>query len=126
MNFFLTSIAIQKERFGRPEICGKQMQRRSMSINLRFHNRFQTRKYSSGMTMIEVAFAMIILAIVAGAIFGTVRATMETTYVLTQHQNRQEEISGFIDLCRRTFQTLPPSASLEGVVDEKSAGTFRK
>jgi type II secretory pathway pseudopilin PulG len=98
-----------------------------MSINPRNPDiRSRKRKFSSGMTMVEVAFAMIILATVAGAIFATVRASLETASLLTQHQNREEEISGFIDLCRRTFQTLPPSASLEGIIDEKNSGTFRK
>ncbi len=86
------------------------------------------RKMSSnpvrGFTLLEVTVAMAILVIIAGSIFAVLRGTISEVSVLSEEQSRQQEIDGFIELCRKTFRMLPAEASLEGRVRQDSGAVL--
>ena len=79
-----------------------------------------SRRSGAGFTLLEVAVAMSILVLIAGTIFLVLRGTIEEASVLQQEQSRQQQVDGFIELCRRTFRMLPSQATIEGRVRQDS------
>jgi prepilin-type N-terminal cleavage/methylation domain-containing protein len=65
-----------------------------------------------GFTLIEVILSIAILALLAGGVFGTVRATMAATAALRDAQQQRQGVYGLIELCQQTFSSLPGEAIL--------------
>lgn len=72
----------------------------------------------AGFTLLEVALALLILILIAGALFGVVQGTLTLAAGLEEAKRRDEEINGIYELCRRTFRTLPAEAKLVARVRE--------
>jgi Prokaryotic N-terminal methylation motif len=81
------------------------------------------RRHHPAFTLIEVVLALSILVLLAGALFSTVKVTMETTAVLQQTQQFRQKIFGFFTLVEETFRALPASALLVwGTREEQGLG----
>ena len=74
---------------------------------------------SRAFTLLEVLTALLILALVAGAIGGVVRGTLGGAAALEESQSRQQQIDGLIELCRKSFLNLPAEAVLEGRIRQQ-------
>lgn len=61
-------------------------------------------------TLIEVMMALAILVLLAGGLFGTVRATLEAASNISRIQHSREQIFGFFQLCQQSLRALPASA----------------
>ncbi len=66
-------------------------------------------------TLIEVMLALSIIALLAGALFGTVRATLSATAALNDTQRSRQQIYGLFELCRQTFTALPVTSTIQWV-----------
>ncbi|MGB8354686.1 MAG: type II secretion system protein [Chthoniobacteraceae bacterium] len=75
--------------------------RGSVTTKLRGQNAF---------TLLEVTLAMGILVLLAGAVYAIVDASIRGTSELESHENRLQQESGFLSLCRQTFHALPATA----------------
>lgn len=64
-------------------------------------------------TLIEVTLAMAILALLAGALYAMVDATIRATSELNTRQNRSQQVRGLIELCHKTFRSLPVNSTME-------------
>ena len=64
-------------------------------------------------TLLEMVMAMALLVLLVGGLFGVVHSSMRAASTLHQQQNRGREISALLEMCRKTFRTLPASASIE-------------
>jgi len=64
-------------------------------------------------TLLEVTLAMAILVLLAGAVYAMVDASIRGTSELETRQNRLQQVSGFLNLCRKTFRSLPATALFE-------------
>ena len=80
---------------------------------------FTSRKARSGFSLLELTIALAILSLIAGSVYAVLRGTIEEADLLRQEQSRQQEIDGFVELCRRTFRMLPAQATLEGRVRQQ-------
>lgn len=82
------------------------------------------RSRSAGFTLLEMVLAMVLLALLSGALFKLVQASFEATASLQQNQTEDENIYAFIDLCRNTFSTLPARASIHTAVDQSDGNAL--
>jgi prepilin-type N-terminal cleavage/methylation domain-containing protein len=63
-----------------------------------------------GFTLLEMVLAMFILSLLIGAIFTIVRSVTQLANEMTMELQRDGRTHGFLDLCSRTFRSLPPEA----------------
>lgn len=70
----------------------------------------QTRRAFS---LIEVTFAMAILALLAGTLYSLVDASIRGAAELEARQLRCQQLSGIVELLRKTFRSIPPAAAFE-------------
>jgi prepilin-type N-terminal cleavage/methylation domain-containing protein len=68
------------------------------------------RRGRDGFTLLEMVIVMFITALLASAVFGIVNAVTQLTHDLTTSQQRESRTHAFVELCSRTFRSLPPSA----------------
>lgn len=72
-------------------------------------------------SLFEVIIAMMVFSIIAVAVFGVIDVAMSATNELQTSQRTNRQVSGFIELCRQTFASLPQQASLRsGPVEENA------
>jgi prepilin-type N-terminal cleavage/methylation domain-containing protein len=69
---------------------------------------------NQGFTLLEVMVAMGILALVAGSVYGVLRATIQMTAGMEDARIRQQQVDGLLELCRKTFRMMPAQAIWEG------------
>lgn len=65
---------------------------------------------ADGFTLMEMMMVMFITALLVSAIFGMVTAVTQLTHSLTTSQQRESRTHAFIELCSRSFRSLPPNA----------------
>jgi general secretion pathway protein J len=80
---------------------------------------------NKGFTLLELILAMGILAILVSALFVMINTSMRAARALEVDQLREQEVTGFIDLCQQSFRTLPSEAIIQGEVRE-DRGNFVK
>ncbi|MGB8354954.1 MAG: prepilin-type N-terminal cleavage/methylation domain-containing protein [Chthoniobacteraceae bacterium] len=75
----------------------------------------RARKYGGqqAFTLFEVTLAMSILVLLAGALYAMVDASIRGTSELETRENRTQQLGGFLELCRKTFYSLPATALFE-------------
>lgn len=66
----------------------------------------------SGFTLLEMVMVMFILSLLIGSVFGIVRGVTQLTNAMTVEQQRDARTHGFVELCSRTFRSLPPNAMI--------------
>lgn len=72
------------------------------------------RRKRSGFSLVEVVFALLILALLTGSIYGVIKGVIQMTAGLEDARLRQQQVEGMIELCRRTFRMMPATAVWEG------------
>ncbi len=78
-----------------------------MSISRNRRNLFR----APGFTLLELVIAMAVFSIIAVALFRVLDACLRTTNELHDAQRVTRQLATFAELCRKTFATLPPTAS---------------
>jgi hypothetical protein len=61
----------------------------------------------------EVCLAMAILVLLAGALYAMVDGTLRATSILETTGERSRQITTFVELCRRTFHSIPPTSAFQ-------------
>lgn len=62
--------------------------------------------------MIEVVIGMTILSMITATLFAVIRGSMLAATEIERTQRESDSMNRFIELCRRTFATLPSTATL--------------
>ena len=75
----------------------------------------------NGFTLLEIIVAMTVFSIIAVSVFGVIDATMVSSGELQAAQRINNETAGFIELCRKTFATLPAAAVIRSDPEEGNA-----
>jgi len=78
------------------------------------HRRFRA------FTLLEICIAMAVFAIIAACVFGVMEAALRTTEELQSSQRINRQISAMVELCRKTFATLPPQADFRSAPAENN------
>lgn len=63
-------------------------------------------------TLIEVVIGITILSMITAALFAIIRGSVRGASEIEHVQRESDSMNRFIELCRRTFATLPSTASL--------------
>lgn len=63
--------------------------------------------------MIEVVLALTILTLITGTLFAIIRGAVKGAADIQLVQRENDSINRFMELCRKTFATLPSTATLE-------------
>lgn len=69
-------------------------------------------KARQGFTLIEVVIGITILAMITVTLFAIIRGSMRGAAEIEQLQRESDSVNRFIELSRRTFATLPATATL--------------
>jgi prepilin-type N-terminal cleavage/methylation domain-containing protein len=77
------------------------------------------RRRPAGFSLLEVMMVMFILAILLGAVFGVVRATIQLSNDMTDTQLAESRVNGFSQFCERTLRNLPANAVVRHRVKQK-------
>jgi prepilin-type N-terminal cleavage/methylation domain-containing protein len=64
-------------------------------------------------TLMEVVIALTILGMITGTLFAIIQGSVKGAAQIEQIQRENDAINRFLDLCRKTFTTLPSTATLE-------------
>ena len=76
-----------------------------------FTSRQKSRRRSA-FTLIEVVIGMTILSMITVTLFAIIRGSMRGASEIEQLQRESDSVNRFIDLCRKTFASLPATATL--------------
>ena len=63
-------------------------------------------------TLMEVVIALTILGMIMGTLFAIIQGSVRAASQIEQLQRENDSINRFLDLCRKTFTTLPSTATL--------------
>ncbi|OYW31188.1 MAG: hypothetical protein B7Z47_01780 [Chthoniobacter sp. 12-60-6] len=77
-----------------------------MFTSLRSHRR------RSAFTLIEVVIGITILSMITATLFAIIRGSVRGASEIEHTQRESDSMNRFIELCRRTFATLPSTATL--------------
>ncbi|WP_395738668.1 type II secretion system protein J [Prosthecobacter sp.] len=66
----------------------------------------------SAFTLIEVVIGITILSMITATLFGIIRGSVRGASEIEHTQRESDSMNRFIELCRRTFATLPSTATL--------------
>jgi len=66
-----------------------------------------------GFTLVEIVISMTILALISGTVLAILAQAGDTAADIRDMDQKDEEISRFLDLLERTIETLPVDASIE-------------
>ena len=77
-----------------------------MSISQHSHRR------RSAFTLIEVVIGITILSMITATLFAIIRGSVRGASEIEHIQRESDSMNRFIELCRRTFATLPSTATL--------------
>jgi prepilin-type N-terminal cleavage/methylation domain-containing protein len=80
--------------------------------------RGQRRVQCRGLTLVEVVVALSILGLIAGAIYGIVSGSVESTVTLALIQSEDRRVETFLQRTRMALAHLPATATLELKVTE--------
>ena len=79
---------------------------------------------SRGFTLLEIVIAMSILALVSGTVMAILVQAGDAAADIRDTDQKDEEISRFLDLLEKTVETLPVDASIEMVPESESISGF--
>jgi hypothetical protein len=77
-------------------------------------------------TLFEVMLALGILVLLTGSIFAILQASLAAVEEIQKQQQRGRTYFGLTELCRKTFRTLPASATVEGGVYEEDGKYYSR
>ena len=63
-------------------------------------------------TLMEIVIAMTILGMITGTLFALIQGSVKGAAEIERIQRENDSINRFLDLCRKTFTTLPSTATL--------------
>lgn len=66
----------------------------------------------AGFSLMEVVIALTILGMITGTLFAIIQGSVKGAAQIEQLQRENDAINRFLDLCRKTFTTLPSTATL--------------
>jgi prepilin-type N-terminal cleavage/methylation domain-containing protein len=69
-------------------------------------------RHASAFTLIEIVIAMTILGMITGTLFALIQGSVRGAAEIERIQRENDSINRFLDLCRRTFTTMPSTATL--------------
>jgi prepilin-type N-terminal cleavage/methylation domain-containing protein len=75
----------------------------------------------SGFTLIEVVVALTILAMMTGTLFSIIQGSVRAASQIELLQRENDSINRLLDVLRKTFTTLPSTATLELVLTDLNA-----
>ncbi len=75
-------------------------------------NSSQRTSQRAGFTLIEVVIGITILSMITGTLFAIIRGSVRGASEIEKLQRESDSVNRFIELCRRTFSTLPSTATL--------------
>ena len=89
-----------------------------ISRNIFAKNRLQPGRYSRlrAFTLLEVTLALAILMLLVGVLYAMVDSTVRSASELEEKQNRNQELSGFLTLFRKTFHSMSSDVIFAGRV----------
>jgi len=93
----------------------KRMRTRSARVGGRWRTTCPTSCSSvlrRGFTLIEVVIGITILSMITVTLFAIIQGSMRGASEIEQLQRESDSVNRFIDLSRRTFSTLPSTATL--------------
>lgn len=70
------------------------------------------RRAVAAFTLIEVVVALTILGLITGSLFAIIQGSVRGAADIERLQRENDGINRFLDLCRKTFTTLPRTATL--------------
>jgi prepilin-type N-terminal cleavage/methylation domain-containing protein len=73
-------------------------------------------------SLIEVVVALTILAMITGSLFAILQGSVRGATQIEKIQRENDSINRFFDLLRKTFTTLPSSATLKLSVQDENTG----
>jgi prepilin-type N-terminal cleavage/methylation domain-containing protein len=77
-----------------------------------------------GFTLLEIVIAMTILGMITGTLFALIQGSVRGAAEIEQIQRENSSIQRLLDLCRKTFTTLPSTATLElSLLNANAPGT---
>jgi len=74
--------------------------------------RNKAERYARAFTLIEIVIAMTILGMITGTLFALIQGSVRGAAEIERIQRENDSINRFLDLCRRTFTTMPSTATL--------------
>jgi type II secretory pathway pseudopilin PulG len=69
-------------------------------------------RHATAFTLIEIVIAMTILGMITGTLFALIQGSVRGAAEIERIQRENDSINRFLDLCRRTFTTMPSTATL--------------
>jgi prepilin-type N-terminal cleavage/methylation domain-containing protein len=69
-------------------------------------------RHAPAFTLIEIVIAMTILGMITGTLFALIQGSVRGAAEIERIQRENDSINRFLDLCRRTFTTMPSTATL--------------
>lgn len=66
----------------------------------------------SAFTLMEIVIAMTILGMITGTLFALIQGSVRGAAEIERIQRENDSINRFLDLCRKTFTTMPSTATL--------------
>lgn len=79
---------------------------------------------SKAFTLVEIVVAMTILALISGTVMAILVQAGDTAAGIRDMDKKDEEIARFLDLLKRTVETLPVDATIEMVPASESVSGF--
>jgi prepilin-type N-terminal cleavage/methylation domain-containing protein len=70
----------------------------------------EPRNQTRGFTLLEMTIVMFIVSLLVVSVFGIVNSVTQLTNDMTVEQQRDARMHAFVELCARTFRSVPPSA----------------
>lgn len=80
-----------------------------------------SKKSHAAFTLIEVVVALILLSMITGTLFAIIQTSVRTAAHAEQEQREKDGINRLLDLLRKTFTTLPSTATLELTLTDQNA-----
>jgi len=74
--------------------------------------RNKAERHARAFTLIEIVIAMTILGMITGTLFALIQGSVRGAAEIERIQRENDSINRFLDLCRRTFTTMPSTATL--------------
>jgi prepilin-type N-terminal cleavage/methylation domain-containing protein len=68
----------------------------------------------AGFTLFEVMASLTILTFLMVTVFGIIQGTLQLAAGIEESRRRDQQLDGFIELCRRSFRIMPAQAVWEG------------
>lgn len=65
-----------------------------------------------GFTLMEIVIAMTILGMITGTLFALIQGSVRGAAEIERIQRENSSINRFLDICRKTFTTMPSTATL--------------